>query len=60
MFFSANCEDDAKNIVLDTLGIASEALGEQYLGLPMALGRSTIECFEYIPKRVRKHVTGWG
>ena len=60
VFFSANCEDETKKLVLETLGINSEAVGEKYLCLPTALGRSTTESFEYLPERARKHVTGWG
>lgn len=40
-------------------GIATEALGEKYLGLPIALGRSTKEDFEHIHSKVCKLVGGW-
>lgn len=40
-------------------GIATEALGEKYLGLPTALGRSTEDAFEHIHTKVHKLAGGW-
>lgn len=59
IFFSANCDDDMKRDMKQSSGIHTEALGEKYLGLPTAVGRSTTEAFEPIPTKVRGLVSGW-
>ena len=53
VLFSSNCDDAAKQDVHSVLQIETEALAERYLGLPTALGRSTKETFEYMPKKLR-------
>jgi hypothetical protein len=60
IFFSSNCPDTDKNHVMQCLGIQTEALGEKYLGLPTAVGRSTKEAFEHLPGQVCNLVYGWG
>lgn len=42
-----------------TLQIDKEALTEKYLGLPIALGCSTKEAFEYMPTRLKKLDGAW-
>lgn len=59
VFFSANCTDDMKAEVRETLQINTESLAEKYLGLPTAVGRSTKEAFEYMPIRLRGPVGTW-
>jgi hypothetical protein len=59
IFFSANCLEDAKTAVRDRLDIQIEALAEGYLGLPSAIGRSTKEAFEYLPRRIRGVIESW-
>jgi hypothetical protein len=39
VFFSANCVEEAKDVVHTSLQIDTEALGERYLGLPTAVGK---------------------
>jgi hypothetical protein len=53
VFFSANCDDEAKQEVRTVLQIETEALAEKYLGPPTALGRSTKEAFECMPNKIR-------
>jgi len=48
-----------KNCVRQTLNIGQEALAEKYLGLPMVVGRSTTEAFEFMPSRIRKVIRNW-
>ncbi len=48
-----------KSEVHTASNIALEALGEKYLGLPTALGRSSDAQFEYIMTRIKKFVNGW-
>jgi hypothetical protein len=52
IFFSANCDISVKNSVKQTMGIDNETLGEKYLGLPTAVGRSTKEAFEPSPGKI--------
>jgi hypothetical protein len=59
IFFSANCQDQAKEEMLQLTGITTEALFEKYLGLPTAVGRSTKEAFEHIPSKIRNIMGGW-
>ncbi|GJM88244.1 hypothetical protein PR202_ga04284 [Eleusine coracana subsp. coracana] len=42
------------------LQITTEALGERYLGLPIAVGKVADGTFSYIPNRIRSFVCGWG
>jgi hypothetical protein len=59
VFFSSNCSDDMKVEVRQALNIETEALAEKYLGLPTALGRSTIEAFEFMPTRIKNVIGTW-
>jgi ribonuclease HI len=59
VFFSANCDDDAKRVVHDCLQIPNEALGEKYLGLPTMAGRGNTGAFQFIMDRSRYFVGGW-
>jgi hypothetical protein len=59
IFYSSNCQNEAKDEVKEVIQIDKEALVEKYLGLPMALGRSTKEAFEYMPTRLKKLVGAW-
>jgi hypothetical protein len=53
IFFSGNCDDSVKNIVKQSLDIHIEVLGEKYMGLPTAVGKSSKEAFEPIPGKIR-------
>jgi hypothetical protein len=59
VFFSSNCDANAKQEVRTVLQIETEALAEKYLGLPTALGRSSKEAFEYMPNKIRGLVGAW-
>jgi len=59
IFFSDNCQDSAKEEMMQITGIGNEALSEKHLGLPTAVGRSTKEAFECIPSRIRNIMGGW-
>jgi hypothetical protein len=48
VFFSESCVDSMNDVVTSITGITMVALGEKYLGLPTAVGRSTEENFEHI------------
>jgi hypothetical protein len=45
-FFSGNCDISVKDIVMQRLDIHTEALGENYLGSPIAVRRSSKDAFE--------------
>ncbi|GJM95313.1 hypothetical protein PR202_ga12030 [Eleusine coracana subsp. coracana] len=59
IFFSSNCVDIVKEEVKQITGINTEALCEKYLGLPIAVGRSTKDAFELIPGKIRGLIGGW-
>jgi hypothetical protein len=59
IFFSTNCEESVKEEVKQIMGIFTEALGEKYLGLPTAVGRSSKEAFEPIPGKIQGLMGGW-
>lgn len=59
IFYSANCEQEAKVTVHNSLQINVEALGEKYLGLPTSVGKVSDGVFEYIPSRIRNFICGW-
>lgn len=56
MFFSRNCLEDMKIEVQQALNIETEALAEKYLGLPVALGWSTTEAFEFMPTQIKNQI----
>lgn len=59
VFFSANCSDSDKEDVKRITGVANEGLGEKYLGLPTAVGRSTKGVFEQMPIKTWSLMGGW-
>jgi hypothetical protein len=59
VFFSKNCLEEVKEVVRTELHIDREALSDRYLGLPTALGRSTIEAFDYLPTKIKGLVSTW-
>jgi len=58
-FFSKNCTQDMKQVVMQVLNINKEALAERYLGLPTEVGRNTSEVFEYLPAQVKGRIESW-
>lgn len=59
VFFSPTCQQEMKDVVLSSLQIPNEALGEKYLGLPTSVGRGCADAFKYVPARARSFVGGW-
>lgn len=59
VFFSRNSTEEMKVAVRQTLSIGQEALAERYLGLPTAVGRSSMEAFEFLPSRISKVIGTW-
>jgi hypothetical protein len=49
----------AREVVKQQLNIQTEAFSEKYLGLPTAVGKLTIDAFEYITESARSSVNGW-
>jgi hypothetical protein len=60
IYFSDNCNQDVKQVVHEGLQIPTEALGEKYLGLPTAVGKSSGGSFDYVADRIRGFINGWG
>lgn len=52
IMFSKNTKVAAKQSVMITLGLQQETTNAKYLGLPMYIGRSVSQCFEFIKDRV--------
>ena len=48
LFFSANTQEDIKNMVKDLVGVEVVTQYEKYLGLPSFVGRAKKETFSYI------------
>jgi hypothetical protein len=59
IFFSGNYDDSVIDIVKQSLGIHTEALGEKYLGLPASVGRSSKDAFEPILGKICGLMNGW-
>lgn len=57
--FSKNCGETLRNEFLNSLGISQEAKSERYLGLPVYMGRSKTQMFNYLKDRVWKRIQGW-
>lgn len=53
VFFSDNCDQDAKQMVHAKLEIPTEVLGEKYLGVPTAIGKVADGAFNYVADRIR-------
>jgi hypothetical protein len=49
-----------KQEVHEGLQIPTEALGEKYLGLPTAVGKSSDGTFDYVAERIKSFIHGWG
>ena len=58
IMFSKNCGTQSKDEVKATLGIASEAYNEKYLGLPMYIGRYKKKAFAYIKDSIWTRMQG--
>ena len=59
IFFNGNTEQPLRATLKQSLGIVVEAFSEQYLGMPMAIGRITSSTFNHISDRIRGKIGGW-
>lgn len=59
IMFSPNTCDVDRNLVKSKLGIQSENWNEKYLGLPVHVGRSKRQAFNYIKRNMCGRVHGW-
>jgi hypothetical protein len=57
--FSTNTKIWCKQGVLNVLHISGEARTEIYLGLPVYVGRSRAQTFQYLKDRIWKKIQGW-
>ena len=57
--FSRNTTEGVKDAFMDKMNINAEAKSERYLGLPVYMGRSKIQTFNYLKERVWKRIQGW-
>lgn len=51
--------EEVKEVVRTELHIDTEDLSDRYLGLPIALGRSTTESFDSLPSKIKGLVGSW-
>ncbi|KAF7143502.1 hypothetical protein RHSIM_Rhsim05G0149000 [Rhododendron simsii] len=59
VFFSPNTPVQARNLLSAKVGISMEAYGAKYLGLPVFLGRSKRDLFQYIKDRTTKRLRSY-
>ena len=59
IMFSRNTTDGVKEAFMAEMNINSEARNEKYLGLPVYMGRSKVQTFNYLKERVWKRIQGW-
>ena len=59
MFFSKNTEESNKAEILRILGGMKQVDQSKYLGLPMVIGRSKRQVFNYIKEKVMGKIKGW-
>lgn len=59
MFFSKNAAERDKNAICEVLSGVKEQRSSKYLGLPMAIGRSKKQVFDFIKARTIKKIQNW-
>lgn len=59
IMFSRNTSVPARVAVMQDLDIRSEACNEKYLGLPIYMGKSKVQTFNYLKDKVWKRIQGW-
>jgi hypothetical protein len=56
--FSKNTSEGDRLAMMSALDITSEAHNEKYLGLPIYMGKSKVQTFNYLKDRVWKRIQG--
>jgi len=59
VFFSRNTRGNARESVLQAMGVSSTNAYEKYLGLPAFIGQSRISTFNGIKGRIWQQINGW-
>ena len=59
VFFSSNTPNERRSEVLNLLGPMQDTHHKKYLGLPSIIGKSKVEIFAEIKKRVERKLSGW-
>jgi hypothetical protein len=59
IMFSSNTREGLKQAVMHCLDIGSEARSEKYLGLPIYMGKSKVQTFNYLKDKIWKIIQGW-
>jgi hypothetical protein len=57
--FSPNTRQAERDAVMQEMGVTSEAHNDKYLGLPIYMGKSKVQTFNYLKDRVWKRIHGW-
>jgi hypothetical protein len=58
IMFSSNTREGLKQAVMHSLDIESEARSEKYLGLPIYMGKSKVQTFNYLKDKIWKRIQG--
>jgi hypothetical protein len=59
IMFSPNTRQAERDAVMQEMGVTSEAHNDKYLGLPIYMGKSKVQTFNYLKDRVWKRIHGW-
>ncbi|XP_016681365.1 uncharacterized protein [Gossypium hirsutum] len=59
IYFGANVNSDVRIAIVNQLGVREAENPENYLGLPMMVGRRKLWAFANFEDRLRKRVEGW-
>ncbi|GJN04595.1 hypothetical protein PR202_ga22158 [Eleusine coracana subsp. coracana] len=59
ILFSKSIKQNKKNTIKHALQVHSETVNEKYLGLPVYIGQSKKEAFQYIKEKIWNRIQGW-
>jgi hypothetical protein len=59
IMFSSNTREETRTAVMQSLDIRSEARNVKYLGLPIYMGKSKVQTFNYLKDKIWKRIQGW-
>ncbi|CAA0817300.1 RNA-directed DNA polymerase (reverse transcriptase)-related family protein, partial [Striga hermonthica] len=59
MFLSKNCSVDLKEKICSILSGVIVKRSSRYLGLPLGIGASKIEAFQFVVEAVRSRISSW-